>query len=159
MIVVSDTSPINYLLLINQIELLPHLYQQVLIPDVVHNEMMHPDAPSVLQQWIATPPPWLVVQPVSVIDPTLNALDPGEQAAITLAQVLQADLLLIDERTGRQAASDSGLPIIGILGVLDDAATQGLINISTALTDLQQTNFRASRRLIQTLLRKHNEQA
>lgn len=44
MIVVADTSPINYLLLINQIDLLPRLFQQIIIPDVVRDEMIDPDA-------------------------------------------------------------------------------------------------------------------
>lgn len=35
MIVVSDTSPICYLLLINQIDILPTLYNSVTIPQVV----------------------------------------------------------------------------------------------------------------------------
>ena len=105
MIVVSDTSPINYLLLIDQIDLLPRLFQQVIIPDVVRDEMLAPSAPPVLQQWIANPPLWLVVQTVSGVDATLNALDPGEQAAITLAQTLPADLLIIDERCSRSTTS------------------------------------------------------
>jgi predicted nucleic acid-binding protein len=83
MIVVADASPINYLLLINQIDLLPRLFQQIIIPDVVRNELLDPDAPPVLQQWIVNPPSWLTVQAVTVIDTTLNILDPGEQAAIT----------------------------------------------------------------------------
>jgi predicted nucleic acid-binding protein len=62
--------------------------------------MLDPGAPTVLQQWIANPPSWLTIQSVSVIDETLNALEPGEQAAITLAQTLPADLLIIDERSG-----------------------------------------------------------
>ncbi|MFY7831320.1 MAG: DUF3368 domain-containing protein [Pseudanabaena sp.] len=119
MIVVSDTSPINYLLLINQIDLLPRLFQQIIVPDVVRDEMVDPSAPLVLQQWIANPPPWFTVQTVSVVDETLDALDPGEQAAISLAQTLPADLLIIDERLGRQIASDRGIPIIGTLGILD----------------------------------------
>ncbi len=45
MIVVADTSPINYLLLINQIDLLPRLFQQIVIPDEVRDEMLNPDAP------------------------------------------------------------------------------------------------------------------
>jgi predicted nucleic acid-binding protein len=49
MIVVADTSPINYLLLINQIDLLPHLFQEIIIPDVVRDEMLDPEAPPVLQ--------------------------------------------------------------------------------------------------------------
>ncbi len=84
MIVVADTSPINYLLLINQIDLLPRLFQQIIIPDVVRDEMLDPDAPPILQEWIANPPSWLTIQPVPVLDTTLYSLDPGEQAAITL---------------------------------------------------------------------------
>lgn len=152
MIVVSDTSPINYLLLIDQIDLLPRLFQQIIIPEVVRDEMLDPDAPPVLQQWIANPPSWLTVQAVPVIDTTLNTLDPGEQAAITLAQSLPADLLIIDERMGRRIAEDRGIAIIGTLGILDDAATQGLINLAEAITQLQQTNFRVSCRIIQALL-------
>ncbi len=154
MIVVSDTSPINYLLLINQLDLLPRLYQQIIIPDVVHNEMLDSAAPQVLQQWIANPPIWLTVQAVSAIDETLGALDPGEQAAITLAQTLQADLLIVDERLGRQMARARGLHIIGTLGILDDAAAQGLIDLAETIARLQQTNFRVSRRIIQALLQK-----
>jgi predicted nucleic acid-binding protein len=152
MIVVSDTSPINYLLLIGQIDLIPCLFQQIIIPDVVRDEMLDPSAPLVLQQWIAHAPSWLTVQTVSGVDRTLNALDPGEQAAITLAQTLRADLLIIDERLGRRVASDRGIPIIGTLGILDDAASQGLIELADTITRLQQTNFRISRLIIQKLL-------
>jgi predicted nucleic acid-binding protein len=154
MIVVADTSPINYLLLINQIDLLPRLFQQIIIPDMVWDEMFDPDAPPVLQQWIADSPSWLIVQTVPVIDTTLSSLDPGEQAAITLAQTLPADLLLIDERLGRRIAEERGIAIIGTLGILDDAASQGLINLAEAIAQLQQTNFRVSRRIIQALLNK-----
>ena len=154
MIVVSDTSPINYLLLIDQIDLLPRLFQQIIIPDVVRDEMLDPGAPTALQQWIVNPPSWLTIQAVPVIDETLNALDPGEQAAITLAQTLPADLLIIDERLGRQIACDQELAIIGTLGILDDAASQGLIDLAETIAQLQQTNFRVSRRIIQALLHK-----
>lgn len=157
MIVVSDTSPINYLLLINQIDLLPCLFEQIIIPDVVEAEMRDPDAPTILQRWIAAPPSWLTIQVVTAIDETLNSLDLGEQAAITLAQRLPADLLLIDERLGRQIANDRGLSVIGTLGILDTAATQGLIDLAQAIAQLQQTNFRVSHRIIQALLNKQTE--
>jgi predicted nucleic acid-binding protein len=154
MIVVSDTSPINYLLLVGQIDLLPRLFQQIIIPDVVRDEMLDPGAPLVLRQWIANPPSWLTIQTVSVIDETLSSLDPGEQAAITLAQTLPADLLIIDERLGRQSASNRGIPVIGTLGILDDAADRGWIDLAETIDRLQQTNFRISRRIIQALLDK-----
>lgn len=152
MIVIADTSPINYLLLIDQIDLLPRLFQKIVIPEVVRDEMIAPGAPLVLQKWIANPPSWLTIQAVSVIDETLSALDPGEQAAITLAQTLSADLLIIDERLGRKIASDRGLAVIGTLGILDDAATQGFIDLPETIAQLQKTNFRVSRRIIQALL-------
>jgi predicted nucleic acid-binding protein len=152
MIVVADTSPINYLLLIEQIDLLPCLFEKIIIPDVVQDEMAVPFAPTLLQQWIANPPDWLLVQTVNHVDATLNFLDPGEQAAITLAQQLPADLLIIDERLGRRMAMERKIAVIGTIGILDDAASQGLIDITEAIHRLQQTNFRISQRIIQALL-------
>ncbi len=152
MIVVADTSPIHYLLLIDQIDLLAHLFDQIMIPDAVRDEMLNPGAPLVLQQWIMDPPPWLTVQAVTELDTTLDHLDPGEQAAITLTQTLPADLLIIDERLGRRIAAARGIAIIGTLGILDEAANQGLINLAEAIARLQQTNFRISRRAIEALL-------
>lgn len=152
MIVVADTSPINYLLLIGQINLLPRLFQQITIPEAVRDEMLAPRAPTRLRQWIANPPPWLVVQAVAITDEKLSSLAPGEQAAITLAQTTPADLLIIDERLGRRIARNRGVPTIGALGILDDAEDQGWVSLSDAIAHLQQTNFRISRRIIQALL-------
>ncbi|NJN62038.1 MAG: DUF3368 domain-containing protein [Coleofasciculaceae cyanobacterium RL_1_1] len=152
MIVVSDTSPINYLLLIDQIQVLQLLFEQVIIPEAVRDEMLDPDAPEILRRWITDPPFWLDIRSVSTIDPALSVLDAGEQAAITLAETLSADVLLIDERLGRQIATERGLSIVGTIGVLDEAANCGLVDLADALARLQQTNFRISRRLVQALL-------
>ena len=154
MIVVADTSPINYLLMIGQIDLLPRLFEQIIIPDVVRDEMRDLDGPRSLQQWIKQSPHWLTIQVVPVLDESLKPLDRGEQAAITLAQTLSADLLIIDERLGRRIAKERGLAIIGTLGILDDAANQGWVDLSAAIAQLQQTNFRISRQIIQTILDK-----
>ena len=153
MIVVADTSPLNYLLLIGQIDLLPQLFQEVTIPEAVRGECLDSNAPKQLRTWIDNPPAWLKIQSISAIDPTLRSLDPGEQAAIALAQTLPADLLIVDERLGRKAATDRGIPIVGTIGILDDAASQGLIDLSNAIAQLQQTNFRISRGIVKSLLR------
>ncbi|MDJ1177009.1 DUF3368 domain-containing protein [Roseofilum capinflatum] len=153
MIVVSDTSPIHYLLLIGQIDLLPSLFEQIIIPDVVQDEMQDSSAPEVVRQWSANPPSWLTIEVVCRLDETLNSLDRGEQAAISIAQALPADLLIIDERLGRRIASDRSIPVIGTLGILDEAAHQGLVELSEAIALLQQTNFRISQSIIQTLLK------
>jgi predicted nucleic acid-binding protein len=55
---------------------------------------------------------------------------------------------------GRRIAEERGIAIIGTLGILDDAAAQGLIHLAEAIAQLQQTNFRVSRRIIRTLLNK-----
>jgi predicted nucleic acid-binding protein len=79
----------------------------------------------------------------------LKHLDPGERDAILLAESLNADLILLDESRGRQAARQRNLKMTGTLGLLDRAASQGLIDLSAALDLLSQTNFRISPRLLQ----------
>jgi predicted nucleic acid-binding protein len=98
MIVVSDTSPICYLLLIGKIDVLHQLYAQILIPEIVQKELIDPRSPAIVQAWIQTPPTWLVIQPVSALsDENLNTLDPGERDAIVLAEQQKADLVILDD--------------------------------------------------------------
>jgi predicted nucleic acid-binding protein len=66
MIIISDTSLIRYLLLIDQIDLLPQLYGQIIIPNEVRNEIQSANAPLELQQWIANSPTWLRVEDVAL---------------------------------------------------------------------------------------------
>ena len=56
--VVSDTSPLNYLILIEQINLLPQLYTRVLVPASVHEELNAPETPELVRNWIASLPNW-----------------------------------------------------------------------------------------------------
>ena len=156
MIVVSDTSPICYLLLIGEIELLPQLYGQVLIPQAVQHELANERSPAVVQAWIGQPPEWLVIQTVNIpSDSDLANLDLGERAAIVLALATKADLIVIDDLLGRQVARLRQLRVTGLLGILDEAARQNLVNFPEAIARLQQTSFRASSQLIQSLLQRH----
>ena len=61
MVVVADTSPVNYLVLIGQIEILPRLYARIAIPSAVLGELRHPVAPEPVRDWSAHPPGWLEV--------------------------------------------------------------------------------------------------
>jgi predicted nucleic acid-binding protein len=65
MIVVSNTSPINYLILINYINLLPELFQQIIIPQAVYSELSDASAPIPGRTWIANPPDWLRIQSIN----------------------------------------------------------------------------------------------
>jgi predicted nucleic acid-binding protein len=119
MIVVSDTSPICYLLLIGEIELLPQLYDEVFIPKIIQQELSHIKSPRVVQKWIETPPDWLVIQSVApCFDRDLEVLDSGERAAIILAEQLNANLVLVDDALGRKIACSRGLKVTGPLLLL-----------------------------------------
>lgn len=53
MIVVSDTTPVNYLVLIDQVDLLKELYGLLVLPHAVHEEMRREQAPEKVRAWAA----------------------------------------------------------------------------------------------------------
>jgi len=151
--IVSDTAPLNYLVLIDAIEVLPRLYQRVLIPLAVKAELSAPDAPEPVRGWIAAPPSWLTVCPSpSVAAADLAALDAGEREAISLASELGAILLLMDERDGCASARSRGQTVIGTLSVLDAASAHSWIDLPTMFDRLLRTSFRSPRRLMREML-------
>ena len=158
MIVIADTTPLNYLTLIELTHILSELFGQVGIPPAVLNELRSPQAPDAVREWFAHRPDWLVVREVRQEDPTLAHLDPGEREAVTLAQELQADLILLDENRGRQEAIDRGFNVTGTVGLLDRAGARGLIDVPTAVAQLRQTNFRVSPRLFKALLDRYKSE-
>ena len=82
-------------------------------------------------------------------------LNSSEQAAIVLAQALQADLLILDDLDARRTAQNLGLNIIGMLGILGEAAKRDWISFPEVLNYLlQETNFRLSPQLARYLLEK-----
>lgn len=153
--IVSDTSPICYLLLLGHGGLLPALFGRVLIPRAVAEELGHPEAPPVLQTWIANPPDWLEIAEARWIPSVdLDRLDPGEREAITLAEDVQADLVILDEKRARRAAQARGLEVMGLLGILGQAAEEGLISLPDTIDRLRKTSFRAEPKLLKRLLER-----
>lgn len=157
MIVISDTSPLCYLLLIDLIDLLPALYDRIIVPETIRDELAAPKSPPIVQVWIAQPPEWLEIRAVSVNNLSNDELDSGERDAIALAEELQADLILLDDQAARNIASKRGLAIVGVLGILVKAGRQGKTDFPQAIAKLQQTTFRASAGLIQTLLDQYGQ--
>lgn len=157
-LVIADTGPINYLILIGHIEILPGVFERVVLPGTVQTELSDPVAPPPVQRWIAAPPAWLEVIVTEGLAPVNDAgLHKGEAAAIALAASLQADLLLMDERRGVRAAERRGLRVTGTLGVLDLAAERGLLDFGQAIQLLEATTFRRPTALLEALLLKHRE--
>jgi predicted nucleic acid-binding protein len=157
-LVIADTGPINYLVLIGNIDLLPVLFDKVILPSAVQAELIDPDAPPSVREWIADPPAWLDIHETPSSQSgqaSVEGLDEGETAAIVLAISLAADLLLMDDRQGVMVARDKGLRVTGTLGVLDLAAQRGLVNFAQAVNSLRQTTFRIPEALLDSLLKKH----
>lgn len=150
MIVVADSGPLHYLILLDQIDLLHRFYGQVIIPDAVANELRAAASPATVSGWIAHPPEWAAVTAVSQeqIESVSNDLDLGERAAIALAGSIRADLLLIDDAAGRLEAKRRNLQVTGTLGVLRAGAEQGVVNVPEMLKKLGTTSFYADEALI-----------
>ncbi len=145
MIVIADTSPINYLVLIGEQDLLAALFGRVIIPQAVFGELEAAATPSLVRQWLVNRPQWIELRTTtSAPDPALSHLDEGEREAIQLVEELKADLLLVDERAARREAAKRNLATSGTLGVLDRAAEKGLVDFSLALQKLKQTSFHIS---------------
>ena len=151
-VIVADTSPINYLILIGESEVLKRLYRRVVIPEEVFIELIDDGAPPEVREWMNRHPDWIEIRRAPVRDAALMELDPGEAAAISLAELETDVLLLIDEAAGRLEATRRGIPNAGTLGVLRTAAIERLIDLPSALDRLLTTNFRVSKALVAQLL-------
>lgn len=155
MIVVSDTSPLNYLLLIGAIDVLPSLFGEIHVPQAVMLELQHPHTPKPVALWAKSPPDWLLVHTrasTSVLDPKL---DPGEAEAIDLALDLHAAAILVDEKRGRRIARARGLATLGTITVLELAGEHGLLELPVAFEALQRTSFHCTKALVDDALRRN----
>jgi predicted nucleic acid-binding protein len=150
-VVVSDTSPLHYLILCGAESILPSLFRQVVIPPTVFRELQQPNTPPPVRQWAASLPTWVAVQTPKTVNLKLD-VDAGELEAICLAQEIHADAVLMDDRAGRSAAIHCGLAVVGTIGLLEQAAARGLIELPTALARLRQTNARLDPELIHAAL-------
>ena len=154
-LVIADTGPINYLVLIERIDVLPALFQKVILPSAVQRELDDRETPPSVRDWIGNPPAWVEVgEPVGryLDDESLRELDEGEQAAIALAAALNADLILMDDREGVMVARSKGLAVTGTLGVLSLAARRSLVDLADSFARLKRTNFRYRQEIMDQLL-------
>lgn len=150
--VVADTSPLNYLILIEAVDILPRLFSRVLIPGGVQLELSHPKAPRAVSSWIANPPAWLNIvklAPVFAAEP--HILHQGERQAIALAAKERAALLM-DDSEGVSLARQAGLEVVGTLSVVIRAAQRGWVDLPDMFRRLRATTFRSPIHLMARLL-------
>jgi predicted nucleic acid-binding protein len=153
-IAVADTSPVSYLVLIGEIDLLPALFAEVIVPPGVVAELSDPRGPVAVRNWWRQLPPWIRIDDPGPepLPEEVRRLHRGEREAILLAQRIGADVVLIDEKAGRRAAKKLGLPVMGLIGVLATASAQGRVDVVQAVERLRRTNFRVAPELLRDLL-------
>lgn len=161
MTVVSNTSPLINLAHLGLLDILHEIYGTVIIPEAVWDEIVVKGAG---QPGSTKLPglPWISTASVvnrNLIQALRQELDAGEAEAIALALETEADLLLMDERMGRETAQHLGLTYIGVIGILVEAKRMGLImTIQPHLDTLRnQIGFWISDRLYQRVLNDAGE--
>lgn len=137
MSVVSNASPLINLARVKRLELLSQLYGELLIPQAVWQEVVIDGAgqPGANEVQSAS---WIKTQPVanrSLVRALRQELDAGEAEAIVLALEVKAELLLMDERLGREVAQHLGIRYVGLIGTLIEAKHKGLIKAIKAELD------------------------
>lgn len=161
MTVVSNTSPISNLAAVRQLNLLQQIYRTILIPVAVYEELMDERAGETVIAAVRAAT-WIEVRSVKnqeLVNRLRNRVNVGEAEAIALAIEANATRLLIDERLGRQAASDLELRVIGVLGILLIAKRQEfIIAVKPIMEDLIfQAGFRISSQLFADILNSADE--
>ena len=147
-VVVSDTSIITSLLTVGHAALLHTLFDFVIIPCAVERELRK--AHDAIPEFIHVSS----VTQTDAVEKRLVNLDAGEAEAITLAEELHADLVLIDEKRGRLVAQEAGLNVMGLMGVLIEAKYRDLIcEVAPLIAQLEtDAGFRLSSRVRQLVL-------
>lgn len=156
MIIISDTTPLHYLIEIEEQCLLRKLFGQIILPQGVIEELSHPKAPQKVKDWVQNLPDWIEVRTAdtSLFQPQ-KKIGKGECHAIALAIEMKADAVLADDRGAVLEARRVNVQTIQTLGILEAAAKRNLLELEEALTRLQQTNFYVLPEIIEALLARH----
>lgn len=142
--VITDTSPIQYLYQINQLNLLPILYEQVKMPQAVADELAQGRA-----QGIQLPNPdslsWIALcsVPSPILVPKISNLGTGEREVLSLATTIPDSLVILDDALARIYAQQLNVRMTGTLGVLLKAKQAGYVSaIAPILDELNTLSFR-----------------
>ncbi|TAN40487.1 MAG: DUF3368 domain-containing protein [Candidatus Methanoperedens sp.] len=144
MIVVSDSTPLIHLAKIGQVEILFSLYNEILITKEIYREvveegnLLEKEDAGVIQDYVG--------KSIHVKNPRSSSehlvekylIHKGEADSIQLAMETGAQLILMNERDGRNAAKSEGIKVKGSIGVLFEALKAGVIDEREALNNLEK---------------------
>lgn len=143
MIIVSDTTPLRYLIQIEKVQILEKLFGKVIIPERVSEELQRPKTPQKVKDWMQARPAWLEVRTadLSVFTPQ-KKIDDGEREAFALALELKADAVLLDDKDATTEAARLNIDVIPTFTILESAAEQDLIDLPVTIDEMRRTSFR-----------------
>jgi predicted nucleic acid-binding protein len=158
--VVCNSGPLISLATIDRLELLKSLFDEIIIPVAVYEEVVvqgygEPGSQEVRDAtWIRR----VQVKDRLAVNLLRETLDAGESEAIVLAEEVGASYLLLDDALARRKASLIGLHVTGTLGLLLMAKRVNLIaSVAPVLQELRQTDFHMSMRVYRQVLAKAGE--
>ncbi len=156
-VVVADATPLHYLVLIGEIDLLERLYGEIAVPSTVVDELSATRTPTPVRNWAASLPPWISIPPRRERIPLpFPALGLGEREAIALARQTRNSILLTDDLRARVAAESVGVQVVPTIRILSTASAMSLVNFEDAVDRLRQTNFRISHKVIEQIRRQQS---
>lgn len=156
----ADSGPLIALAKCHQLTLLPKVFGEIHLPEAVLREVT---GNSALPGALAVAE---FVRQSGRVHTDRNddfyrdfriVLDEGESQALSLARALQCGILL-DDRRGRMVATEQGIPLFGLLGVLLEAKRLGFIEaVSPIVDDLLAHDYRLSAKLVAAVLSEAGE--
>jgi predicted nucleic acid-binding protein len=142
-IIITDTSCLIALSNINELQILPDLFHEIII------------TPEVSAEFGEKLPDWIKVTEAKNREKQADLekiLDSGEASSIALALESGNSLLLIDEIRGRRIAKSLNVEIIGTIGVIVLAEKKGIVkDVMSLIEKLISKGFRLSDTLIDKL--------
>lgn len=158
-IVVSNTTPIITLLGVDKIGVLQNLYEKIYIPEAVYVEIEQGREKPFYTDLKAYD--WIEIKKIENETMSIHLkmfLDDGEAEALTLAEELKSDLILLDERLARNYAKTNGFMCKGTFGILLTAKDMGLVNaIKPLIEKAKENGIHMGNKLIQQILTEANE--
>jgi predicted nucleic acid-binding protein len=152
-LVVADAGPLHYLILVDGAEALEVLFERVLVPGAVRDELNHPKAPEKVKDWIKRDRRWLEFH--SLENPTpVRGIHKGEAEVLQLALQANAKAVLMDDLDGREAARKVGVAPIGTIALLELAAARNLLELPQVVEALRNTNFFVREELLEAALER-----
>lgn len=158
-LVVADTSPLLNLALVDRLALLESQFDAITTPRQVWTELTEGDAGVDALRTLRQDDFLTVVdvEQSELFVEIFHELDRGETAAICYAIENDADLVLLDERDGRQVARRHDLSVTGVIGVLLRGANTGDVELKRELDALREAGFWISDELYSKVLSKASE--